>query len=127
MRWLFFIAVLSLGLVACGSSGSKPAVHGVPVTFGTEGGNMVPFTIKISATGAVSGTLRTTKSHVAAAVTAAANTDFSGVSNRQCAGTLPDVTSRFVTIGGRSVTVHGGCEPAFEKLWGKLTAAVGIR
>lgn len=86
----------------------------------------MPFTMKISATGEISGTLLTTKHHVAAAVTAAANADFSGVSDRQCAGTLPDVASRFVTIGGRTVTVHGGCEPAFEKLWGNLTAAVGL-
>jgi len=125
-----FILIVAVGfLAACGSSGSKPKVNGIPVTFGVEGGNIAPYTIAISAAGAVketAGILSVTKHHVPAAVTLAVKADSAGVSSRQCAGTLPDIGARFVTVNGKTVTVHGGCEPAFEKLWSKLTAAVGI-
>ena len=120
-------------LAACGSSGSsKPPVkhgHGIPITFGIEGGNIVPFTITISSTGKVtegSGSVRITKKQVSTSLSSAVKADLAGVSSRECKGTLPDVGARFVTAAGRTITVHGSCEPAFETLWGKLTAAVGF-
>ena len=128
MRRALIVIVAVGSLAACGSSGSKPTM-GVPVTFGIEGGSIAPFTIEISAAGSVKetgGALSLTKHHVAAAVTLAVEAELAGVSSRRCAGILPDVGARFVTVKGKKVTVQGGCEPAFEKLWSKLTAAVGL-
>jgi hypothetical protein len=124
------ILLIAVGfLAACGSSASTPAARVLPITFGTEGGNIAPFTIEISRSGAIvesSGTLALTKKHVASAVMLAVQQGFAAVRTRQCAGTLPDVASRFIKVGARQKTVHGGCDAGFDQLWGKLTSAVGL-
>jgi hypothetical protein len=137
VRRLILLAVLSLGLAACGSSGT-PATgpgqtgHPIQVEFGVTGGNIVPFTISISPDGKINeqGTLRVGKKHVASATVAslsdAVRSDLPGLSDRQCKGTLPDVGSRFIKADGKTVTVHGSCEAGFERLWSQLTAAAGL-
>ena len=53
--------------------------------------------------------------------------DFSaGVKSRQCRGTNPDIASDFIRAEGRTVRVHGACEPRFRRLWKTLARAVGI-
>ncbi|MGH3009818.1 MAG: hypothetical protein ACRDLM_10505 [Gaiellaceae bacterium] len=132
MRRLIVLAVLSLGLAACGSSGAPKPAHGTQIEFGIEGGNIAPFDITISPTGKITelGNARITKRHLPSATEAslssAVQSSFAGLSSRQCKGTLPDVGARFIRAEGKTVTVHGSCETGFEQLWGKLTAAVGF-
>ncbi|HZR91753.1 MAG TPA: hypothetical protein VFA44_05015, partial [Gaiellaceae bacterium] len=45
-----------------------------------------------------------------------------GLSSRQCPGTLPDIATEYIRFEGRTVRVHGNCEPAFTRLWDKLDA-----
>jgi hypothetical protein len=47
--------------------------------------------------------------------------------SRLCPGTNPDIGSHFIQAYGRSVRVHGGCEPSFQRLWDTLARAVGLR
>jgi hypothetical protein len=129
VRRAFILITAVASLAACGSGSSKTAATGVPVTFGISGGNIAPLTIQISAAGKVIetvGTVTLTKRHVPVSTTLAAQSAMADVSSRQCKGTLPDVGSRFVIVGGETVTVHGNCEPAFETLWRSLIGAVGL-
>jgi hypothetical protein len=45
----------------------------------------------------------------------------------RCAGTLPDIASRYIQItsntGTRRVDVHGACVPAFNQLFAMLMAS----
>jgi hypothetical protein len=133
VRRAFLLVIAVAFLAACGSSGGSkgPAKHavGIPVTFGIKGGNVAPLTIAISGTGRIKklvGGYSMTKTHVSTSLSNAVKADLAGVSSRRCKGTLPDVGSRYITAAGKTVTVHGTCEPAFEKVWRKLTAAVGF-
>ena len=40
--------------------------------------------------------------------------------SRRCARVLPDVVSRYIQIGGSTATVHGACEPGFQRVWNHL-------
>ena len=50
-----------------------------------------------------------------------------GVKSRLCPGTNPDFSSKFIQAYGRTVRVHGGCEPRFSRLWATLAKAVGLQ
>jgi hypothetical protein len=135
VRRLILLAALSLVVAACGSSAARTTpkpVAGTQIDFGVKGGNIAPFTVTIGADGRVSelGTLRITKHRLGGAavcsLSGAVESGLPSLSSRQCKGTLPDVGSRFIRAKGKTVTVHGSCEPGFERLWSKLTAAVGF-
>jgi hypothetical protein len=49
-----------------------------------------------------------------------------GSSLTRCAGTLPDIAAAWVSVGGRTMTVHGSCKPRFTELYAVLSAAVGL-
>jgi hypothetical protein len=129
VRRAFLLVIAVAFLAACGSSGPAKHAVGIPVTFGIKGGNIAPLKVAISGTGRIKkleGAYSITKTHVSASLSNAVKTGLAGVSSRQCKGTLPDVGSRYITAAGKTVTVRGSCEPAFEKVWRKLTAAVGF-
>jgi hypothetical protein len=132
VRRLSVLAVLSLGLAACGSSGAPKPAHGTQIEFGIKGGNIAPFDITVSPAGKITelGSLRITKRHLPrateASLASAVQSGFAGLSSRRCKGTLPDVGSRFIRAEGKTVTVHGSCETGFEQLWSKLVSAVGF-
>jgi hypothetical protein len=43
-----------------------------------------------------------------------------------CRGTLPDVASTYVRVGARTVRVHGGCVPRYQRLLRALKASVRL-
>ena len=95
---------------------------------------MVPFQVTIEPTGRVhvSGRLHPTKRQLSHAkvvsLSRLVRTDFAaGLKSRLCPGTNPDVGSEFIHAYGRTVRVHGGCEPRFSRLWTTLAKAVGLR
>ncbi len=111
MRRLALLALLAAVLAACGSSSTSTAAKSGPIVFGVSGGNVRPFHKEIPA--AQAGSLQR---KVRAAFAA-------GLASRQCPGTLPDVATMYIRFAGRTVRVHGACEPAFTRLWNALSAS----
>jgi hypothetical protein len=110
MRRLVLIAVLVLGLAACGSS--SQAAKPVRVQFGTAGGSIRPQTFALTVNGDLA-------SEVQKALAPG------GLPDRSCPGTMPDAAAEFIRVGGHTVTVRGSCEPHFTRLWNKLHALRG--
>jgi hypothetical protein len=109
-------------LPACGSS----SVAHDPIVFGIAGGNIAPYRISIQPNGSVRGAVnrqigstrvRRLRNEIAQA----------HLTSHTCAGVLPDVASRYIRVGARTVTVHGGCEASFNRVWSDLSQAVRIR
>ncbi len=132
MRRVVVLAALLVGVCACGSSAASTTPH--RIVFGIVGGNMVPFQVTIEPTGRIhaSGPLEPGRRHLSHAklvsLSRLVREDFSaGLKSRLCPGTNPDVGSEFVHAYGRTVRVHGGCEPRFSRLWSTLAKAVGLR
>ena len=104
------------------------------IQFGLGGGNMVPWQVTIEPTGRVRSTSfmrprrrRLSQAKVASLSRLVRHAFASGVRSRLCAGVNPDVGSDFIHAAGRTVSVHGNCEPRFTKLWDSLAQAVGLR
>jgi hypothetical protein len=109
-------------------------VHASPQTgfeFGRVGGNIIPFTVTISASGAVTrkGPAPGTATHLsrrqlAALSRVATDVRFSRLpAVTACPNTLPDVAAQFIRVAGRTVRVHGSCIARFNRLWAALTKA----
>lgn len=95
---------------------------------------MVPWQVTIEPNGRVhgSGAVQPTRHRLSHAKVAALSRlvrdDFAaGLKSRLCPGTNPDVGSDFIHAYGRTVRVHGNCEPRFHRLWDTLGRAVGLR
>lgn len=95
---------------------------------------MVPYQVTIEPTGRIraSGPLRPTRRRLSHAkvlsLSRLVRADFgAGLKSRLCPGTNPDVGSDFIQAYGRTVRVHGSCEPRFHRLWSTLAQAVGLR
>jgi hypothetical protein len=125
MRRLSLLAVLVLGLAACGGSGASKST--LKITFGTSGGTMVPNSVTIAPDGVVTRTgsppARLTSAENAK-LSGLVQSSFSKLRSEECPGTFPDESAAFITALGRTVTVRGSCEPEFTKLWGSLGSAV---
>jgi hypothetical protein len=126
VRRFLLLAALVAVLGACGG-GSAP-VAATPIVFGATGGSIAPYRVTIQPDGMVrmnpQGTLdrqipparvRQLTSEIRQA----------HLSNRSCAGVLPDVASLYIRASGRTVTVHGGCDAQFLRVWADLSEAVG--
>jgi len=102
---------------------------------------MRPWTVTIDVTGAVTSKpdgypvathhLQDPKDTLNGLVTLAnAEGFFTMPPSTQCAGTLPDISSRFVkintTTGSTTVRVHGACNSQFNELFAVLSASAGI-
>ena len=106
--------------------------------FGRTGGSIRPFTVSISASGAVraAGAVQVQKRQVTAralakiAAVVKAERFASLPAATRCPGTLPDIASQFVTVRTgapkRTVLVHGGCSPRFAAVFEALSRAVGL-
>lgn len=104
------------------------------IEYGLGGGNMVPFQVTIEATGRVRarGSIQPIRRQLSrtkvASLSRLVRHEFAAaLKSRECRGTNPDVGSDFIHAAGRTVTVHGSCEPRFQRLWNTLAAAVGLR
>jgi len=138
VRRLASLAVLAVGLAACGGSGGSKS--SLKMTFGLSGGTMMPYSITIAPNRAVTAQGNPPfgkpagNEDVLVILTSATEAELSGLvqngvaklRSEQCPGTSPDESSMFITALGRTVTVRGGCEPGFTTLWGKLARAVGL-
>lgn len=115
MRRALAVPLLALGLAACGSSSAtKPA----DIAFGRSGGNIAPLRVVVAANGKLGSSKVLSLDRQVRAV-------FGGLKSRRCPGTLPDVATEYIRFEGRTVRVHGSCEPAFTRLWNRLLAASG--
>lgn len=125
-RLLFLIA---LGLAAA-ASGSSASVH-TPIVFGLGGGNMVPYQVTIQPNGVVrhDGSVHVGRTHLPATTVRRLRSEIASahLSTRECPGVLPDVGSEYIRVGGRTVRVHGSCEPSFTRVWNSLARAVGLK
>jgi hypothetical protein len=99
--------------------------------FGRTGGNIMPFTISIATTGRVTATgaapaharmvSKLRLANLNRAVVDAGFQTMPVVTN--CPGTLPDIASQVIRVGGRTVRVHGGCVVRFNRLWTAMNRA----
>jgi hypothetical protein len=124
VRRLLVLAAFAPALAACGSTA---AAH-TPIVFGTTGGNIVPFRVTIQPNGGVRGRAEGSLGRQIPSARVGELTNEiqqAHLASRRCAGVLPDLASRYIRAGGRTVTVHGTCEPEFERVWNDLTRAVG--
>jgi hypothetical protein len=99
------------------------------ITFGIGGGNVVPYRVMIEPTGVIRASgmrpqRQALSRNLVAAISRRVRNDFlAGVKSRQCRGTNPDIASEFIRAEGRTVRVHGACEPRFQRLWKTLARA----
>jgi hypothetical protein len=130
VRRLTLLALLALGLAACGGSSASKGT--VKITFGRSGGLIVPYSVTIAPGGAV--TTQGNPPVKPKSLPSAKDVELSGLvrdgfgklKSEQCPGTFPDEASQFITAMGKTVTVRGTCEPGFTKLWDSLTGALGL-
>ncbi len=106
--------------------------------FGRTGGNIAPFTVTISNSGAISasGAVKPKATTVGPAARARlagllTKTRFTRLPpTTRCRGTLPDIAANFITVSsaGKShtVLVHGDCSTRFTALYNALAKTVGI-
>jgi len=106
----------------------------IAFAFGRTGGNIIPFTVTVAASGRVQvsgpvhvGRSALTKAQLLGLDRVAAQVKFSSMHGAMCPGTLPDVASTFIRHGSRTVRVHGACIAAYERLWNVLSAAVQLK
>jgi hypothetical protein len=131
MRRILGLTAIAAALAACGSSSASTQAKPLRIVFGVGGGNMVPFQITIQPTGRVrSSGMEPTRRRLSHArvlsLTRLVREDFPRLKSRRCSGTLPDIGAEFIHAEGRTVRVHGGCEPRFHRLWNTLARAVGV-
>jgi hypothetical protein len=119
-------------LLAAQPAGAARAGGGY--SFGRIGGNIVPFTVTISASGAVHvagpvtvGRTKLSGPQLATLAKVAAQTRFGSLPpTTACSGTLPDIAATWIRAGSHRVQVHGTCSAAFTRLWNVLGTAVRL-
>jgi hypothetical protein len=126
VRKLGMLLAFAVALVACGST----PVANTRIVFGISGGNIAPYRVTIQPTGTVEITTplgdNPRRQLAPARVRELANEiQQAHLASRTCPGVLPDVASRYIRVGGHTVTVHGSCEPGFRDVWSDLARAVG--
>jgi len=131
MRPAFRVAALLALTCAVPVAG---AVQPTGFAFGRVGGNIRPYSVTIANSGVVgtSGAVQVGRTHVTAVQLAALNriateTRFTMLPvATSCRGSLPDVASTYIRVAARTVRVHGGCVPRYERLLKALKASVGL-
>jgi hypothetical protein len=126
VRRLVVLAASVAALAACGPT----AVSHRPIVFGITGGNIAPYRVSIQPNGSVrvSGSRGSRRRQIAPTRVRQLTNEIqrAHLANRSCAGVLPDVASEYIRVGGRTVTVHGGCEASFLRVWDDLVQGVGL-
>jgi hypothetical protein len=101
-----------------------------PIVFGLTGGNAMPYHVTIQPNGSVrAGRGWRVRKQIPPSRVQSLRREIQNahLTTRMCAGTLPDIAANFIRLGGRTVTVHGECEPRFTHVYGDLAAAVKLR
>jgi hypothetical protein len=123
------LLAVATALVLAGAATASPRY-----AFGRAGGNIVPFTVTIGPTGAISasgpvkvGRKSLTRPQLAALAATIARARLTGLPvMRFCTGALPDFALKFVTAGGRTIFVRGSCSPRLTTVWNALASAVRL-
>ena len=123
----FLLLVLAVGSVPASS-----AVQPTGFAFGRLGGNIRPYTVTIANTGVVrtSGAVEVrrrmlTSLQLGGLNRVATETSFVTLPKAtNCKGTLPDVAGTYIRVGARTVRVHGGCVPRYQRLLKALQSSV---
>lgn len=133
MRRIVVLAAAAAALAPYGSAVASTAAAPTRIAFGISGGNIAPFSVTIEPTGRVRwhGITQRPRRRLSQAKVVALSrlvrADFAaGLKSRLCPGVNPDFASHFIRATGRTVTVHGNCEPRFNRLWAILARAVGL-
>jgi len=102
--------------------------------FGRTGGNIIPYHVTIANTGVVRtyGPVKVGRMHLAPVQLAGLNrvateTQFTIMpTTANCRGTLPDIAGTYIRVGARTVHVHGGCVPRYQRLLKALETSVRL-
>ncbi|MHB8470832.1 MAG: hypothetical protein ACYDCH_13925 [Gaiellaceae bacterium] len=129
MRAAAASALLAAALAASASGAAQGGY-----AFGRLGGNILPFTVSVAASGGVhvTGPVRARRATLTEAQLASLRSLAAGVRfgtlplTTRCPGTNPDVATTFVRVGARTVSVHGRCVSRFNRIWDALSAAVKL-
>jgi hypothetical protein len=119
---------------AVGSVPASSAVQPSGFAFGRLGGNIRPYTVTIANSGVVRtsgavdvGRTKLTPLQLGGLNRIATETSFVTLPKAtNCSGTLPDVAATYIRVGARTVRVHGGCVPRYQRLLRALQASVRI-
>jgi hypothetical protein len=125
---LLAVVVLLALVPAAGASSQRG------FAFGRLGGNIRPYTVSVASDGrvhvsgaATAGRAKLTAAQLASLDRVAADARFTSLpAMTNCPGTLPDVATTFIRVGGKTVRVHGNCVPRFAKLFTALSHAVKL-
>jgi 3-oxoacyl-(acyl-carrier-protein) synthase len=122
VRRFVVLAVFTAGFAACGSA----EVTATPIVFGISGGSIAPYRVSIQSDGTIRGAAHR---QIPSAQVRRLQQEIerAHLTSRRCNGTLADVASRYIRASGRTVTVHGACEPSFERVWHDLAQVAGVR
>ena len=133
-RAVLTIAVLAASAAVIGASAGGASTAQTSFAFGRTGGNIIPYTVTISAAGAVHvtgpadpGKKQVTAKQRAQLILLASQMRFASLPKTTlCAGVLPDVAATFVRVGTHKVLVHGDCVPRYRRMWLALGKAVAL-
>jgi hypothetical protein len=131
-RVVLAIAVLAAAVAA---TGDAHAMAQTSFAFGLTGGNIIPYTVTISASGVVRtvGPVSVGRKQLRAKQLATLRrlvllAHFASLPKTTlCAGVLPDFASTFIRVGTRRVLVHGDCVTRYAGLWLALSRAVALK
>jgi hypothetical protein len=123
---LLAVAALAAG-TACGA---VAATHPRPIRFGLTGGNVAPYRVLIKPSGAVTidGPFADSRRKIPAKRVQRLQREIQQAhlaKRRMCPGVLPDIASEYIRLGSHTFTLHGTCEPRFQRVWRDLQHAVG--
>jgi len=124
--------LVALALIAAAFA-APAAASTAPIAFGRTGGNIRPLTVTIARDGTITARdaqglrPRLSPDAVAGLLKLAAAERFSALpASVRCTGTNPDVAAGWIRVGQKTISVRGGCRPAFTQLYSVLSAAVGL-
>jgi hypothetical protein len=126
-------ALIGLLVLAAGLPGADASTP-TGFAFGRVGGNIRPFHVTVANSGAVRtfgpvtvGRTRITAVQLVALNRVATETSFTTLqATTNCRGSLPDVATTYIRVGARTVRVHGGCVPRFQRLLKSLETSVRL-
>lgn len=129
-RAVSLIALLGLAGILPSADAAEP----MGFAFGRTGGNIIPYHVTIANSGVVRtyGPVKVGRKLLAAVQLAALNrvateTRFTVLPARtNCRGTLPDIAGTYIRVGARTVHVHGGCSPRYQRLLKALQTSVRL-
>jgi hypothetical protein len=128
VRWALLLAVVvAAGITACAAGAAGRAAT---IRFGVSGGSTIGYRVSIRPDGKVhiTGRLMVGRRKISAARARRLRREIqrAHLVSRTCSGTNPDLGSRFIRLGARSVSVRGECESRFQHVWTDLTKAVHL-